>query len=94
MNKHLKSQNHLPTNFDFEFGSNGVIPIVMELKAASPFCFVPVTVSNSFQNATNPMDAGENANLFRLRTTLHYLEYNRIPHYHQLSPVEMCKCNC
>jgi hypothetical protein len=39
MTKHLKSQNHLPTNFDFEFGSNGVIPIVMELKAESPFCF-------------------------------------------------------
>jgi hypothetical protein len=41
-------QNHLPTNFDFEFGSNGVVQLLAGIKGKY-FVFCPLRFQNSFQ---------------------------------------------
>jgi hypothetical protein len=52
----------------------------MELKAVISICFFARYGFKTRFKCNQSNGCGENANLF-LHTTLHYLEYNQIPHF-------------
>jgi hypothetical protein len=80
--------------FDFEFGSNMLFQLLVELKASNlHFVFCPLRFQTRFMQPIQWMRV--KINLFRLHTTLHYLEYNQIPHFGRLFLLlARCRCNC
>jgi hypothetical protein len=79
-------QNHLQPIFDFEFGSNGVVPIVAELGSNLHLFFARYGFKTRFKMQPIQWMRVKMQSYFS-STTLHYLEYNRTTFSSIISPV-------